>query len=100
MPDRRRDTAPGQHFALPVGTRPLCAYVQSLLGWGGMGEVYRARDFKLGRDVAIKILPAAFAADPDRLGRFSAKRRMLASLNHPHIARSTVRESTTAFTPS
>jgi eukaryotic-like serine/threonine-protein kinase len=51
-----------------------------------MGEVYRARDSKLGRDVAIKILPAAFAFDPDRLARFSREAQVLASLNHPHIA--------------
>ena len=50
-----------------------------------MGEVYRARDTKLGRDVAIKILPRAFTADPDRLARFEREARMLASLNHPHI---------------
>jgi serine/threonine protein kinase len=51
-----------------------------------MGEVYRARDTKLGRDVALKILPAAFALDPDRLARFKREAHMLASLNHPHIA--------------
>ena len=50
-----------------------------------MGEVYRARDTKLGRDVALKILPATFAADPDRLARFHREAQVLASLNHPHI---------------
>jgi|KBSSwiStaDraftv2_1062776.scaffolds.fasta_scaffold25196_2 Tol biopolymer transport system component len=56
------------------------------LGAGGMGEVYRARDTRLGRDVAIKILPRAFTADTDRLARFEREARVLASLNHPHIA--------------
>jgi Tol biopolymer transport system component len=55
------------------------------LGAGGMGEVYRARDTKLGREVAIKILPRAFTADPDRLARFEREARVLATLNHPHI---------------
>jgi len=59
--------------------------VQSLLGLGGMGEVYRARDAKLERDVAIKILPPAFMNDPDRLARFAREARMLASINHPGI---------------
>jgi serine/threonine protein kinase len=56
------------------------------LGAGGMGEVYRARDAKLGREVAIKILPELFAADPDRAARFEREAKTLASLNHPHIA--------------
>ena len=59
--------------------------VASRIGAGGMGEVYRARDARLGRDVAIKMLPPAFARDPDRLARFDREARMLASLNHPHI---------------
>ena len=59
--------------------------ILSLLGAGGMGEVYRARDTTLGRDVAIKILPSAFLADPERRARFEREARVLATLNHPHI---------------
>jgi Tol biopolymer transport system component len=67
--------------------RRIGAYqVQDLLGAGGMGEVYRARDTKLRRDVAIKILPRAFTSDPERLARFEREARMLAALNHPNIA--------------
>ena len=51
-----------------------------------MGEVYRARDTKLGREVALKILPAAFEADPDRVSRFAREARLLAAINHPNIA--------------
>ncbi|PYS09605.1 MAG: hypothetical protein DMG17_26625 [Acidobacteria bacterium] len=60
--------------------------IRSLVAKGGMGEVYCARDTKLGRDVALKILPSSFARDPDRLARFRREARLLASLNHPHIA--------------
>jgi serine/threonine protein kinase len=56
------------------------------LGKGGMGEVYRARDLKLGREVALKILSAAFTADAERVARFEREAQVLASLNHPHIA--------------
>ncbi len=59
--------------------------MQARIGAGGMGEVYRARDTKLGRDVAIKILPRAFTNDPERLARFEREARLLAALNHPHI---------------
>ena len=66
--------------------RRLGAYqLHERIGIGGMGEVYRARDTKLGRDVAIKILPHHFTSDPDRLARFEREARVLASLNHPHI---------------
>ena len=56
------------------------------LGAGGMGEVYRARDTRLGRDVAVKVLPASFAADAARMARFEREARLLASLNHSGIA--------------
>jgi Tol biopolymer transport system component len=70
---------------LTTDTRLGVYEVVSLLGVGGMGEVYRARDTKLGRDVAIKVLPSSFAADADRLARFEREARLLASLNHPNI---------------
>jgi serine/threonine-protein kinase len=60
--------------------------ILALLGAGGMGEVYRAKDTKLGRDVALKILPASFTIDPERVARFRREAQVLASLNHPHIA--------------
>src|ERR1700739_2829725 len=73
---------------MPVtaGTRIGPDEILAPLGKGGMGEVYRARDTKLDREVAIKILPAAFARDPERLARFQREARFLASLNHPNIA--------------
>jgi serine/threonine-protein kinase len=82
--------AAAQHLAADPGQsligRGLGIYqIQSLLGAGGMGEVYRARDTRLGRDVAIKILPRLFTNDADRLARFEREARLLASLNHPHI---------------
>src|SRR5712664_2633475 len=60
--------------------------ILTAIGAGGMGEVYQAHDTKLGRDVAIKVLPEAFAHDPERLSRFQREAKMLASLNHPNIA--------------
>ncbi len=71
---------------LAPGTRLGGYEIEAGLGAGGMGEVYRARDSRLGRDVAIKILPPEFTTDPDRLARFEREARVLASLNHPHIA--------------
>jgi eukaryotic-like serine/threonine-protein kinase len=60
--------------------------VRDKIGEGGMGQVYRAHDSKLGRDVALKVLPDLFAIDPDRLARFHREAQVLASLNHPNIA--------------
>src|SRR5688572_18187741 len=73
-------------MSLAPGFRIGSYEVVGLLGSGGMGEVYRARDRKLQRDVAIKILPDLFAADADRLARFQREAQVLASLNHPNIA--------------
>jgi len=72
-------------MGLSAGTRLGPYEIQAPLGAGGMGEVYRAWDTKLGRDVAIKILPEVFTSDPERLARFEREARMLAALNHPHI---------------
>ena len=67
--------------------RTLAHYeVLEKIGQGGMGVVYRARDHKLGRDVALKVLAASFAEDPERLARFEHEAKLLASLNHPHVA--------------
>src|SRR3954470_18998649 len=73
-------------MSLAAGVRLGVYEVVGLLGAGGMGEVYRARDTKLRREVALKILPPLFAADPDRRARFTREAHVLASLNHPHIA--------------
>src|SRR6202051_1088225 len=73
-------------MALTVGTKLGSYEVLAPIGAGGMGEVYQAHDTKLGRDVAIKVLPEAFAHDADRLSRFQREAKMLASLNHPNIA--------------
>ena len=69
-----------------TGRRLGTFQITALLGRGGMGEVYRAHDTRLGRDVAIKVLPPEFTADADRLARFEREARVVASLNHPHIA--------------
>src|SRR3990170_2907085 len=73
-------------MALAAGTRLGPFEILSPLGAGGMGEVYRATDTTLGRQVAIKVLPEAFAQDAERLARFEREAKTLASLNHPHIA--------------
>jgi serine/threonine-protein kinase len=81
-------TAPDNaaRLASMIGARLGPYHVLALLGAGGMGEVYRARDTRLGRDVAVKVLPQAFSADADRVSRFEREARVLASLNHPNIA--------------
>ncbi len=72
-------------MALSEGTKIGPYEVIGLIGQGGMGEVWRARDTKLDRDVALKVLPEAFTSDPDRLARFEREAKVLASLNHPNI---------------
>ena len=73
-------------MALSVGQTAGPYEIVAPLGAGGMGEVYRATDTRLGRDVALKLLPEAFASDPDRLARFEREAKLLASLYHPSIA--------------
>ena len=73
-------------MSLDIGSRLGHYDVTALIGEGGMGQVYQATDTKLNRQVALKILPEAFAADPDRLARFQREAQVLASLNHPNIA--------------
>src|SRR5206468_11618116 len=72
-------------MALAAGARLGPHEILSALGAGGMGEVYRARDLRLNRDVALKILPESFTHDPERLARFRREAQILAALNHPHI---------------
>src|SRR5688500_4740433 len=72
-------------MSLGAGTRLGPYQISSPIGSGGMGEVYRARDTRLGRDVAVKVLSAAMAGDPDRQARFEREARVVASLSHPHI---------------
>ena len=73
-------------MALASGTKLGPYEIAAPLGAGGMGEVYRARDTKLNRDVALKVLSESFTGDPDRLARFTREAHVLASLNHPNIA--------------
>src|SRR5213083_983978 len=73
-------------MAITIGTQLGCHEITALLGKGGMGEVYRARDTKLKREVAIKILPDEFSRDAERVSRFQREAEVLASLNHPNIA--------------
>ena len=71
---------------MQIGQKLGAYEVIAKLGEGGMGEVYRARDGRLDRDVALKVLPELFADDPERLARFTREAKTLAALNHPHIA--------------
>ena len=73
-------------MALSIGTKLGPYEILAAIGAGGMGEVYRARDAKLGRDVALKVLPEAFARDAERMARFQREAKVLASLNHPNIS--------------
>src|SRR3982750_2515227 len=79
--------AAGFHFRMPFnpGTRLGPYELRSLLGSGAMGDAYRARDTRLDRDVAIKVLPSIFARDPDRLARFEREARAVEAINHPNI---------------
>src|SRR5512135_2432010 len=72
-------------MALTSGTKLGPYEIQSPLGAGGMGEVYRARDTRLGRDVAVKVLPSHLSSDPDLRARFEREARAISSLQHPHI---------------
>src|SRR6516225_4888214 len=73
-------------MAITIGSQLGSYEITALLGKGGFGEVYRAKDKKLKREVAIKILPDEFSSNPDRLTRFQREAEVLASLNHPNIA--------------
>src|SRR5690242_20094844 len=73
-------------MSLSTGTRLGPYDILALLGAGGMGEVYRARDIRLKREVALKLLPETFSRDPERMARFQREAEVLASLNHPNIA--------------
>ena len=83
-------------MTLTTGTRFGAYEIATLIGAGGMGEVYRARDTRLNRDVALKIVPELFASDQDRLARFKRDAQLLASLNHPTSPPSTGSKRATA----
>src|SRR6516165_4792510 len=85
VPSSFLQSPPITSTTLMPGTKLGPYSISSLLGVGGMGEVYRAHDSKLGRDIALKVLPSKTAADPDRLKRFQREARAVAALNHPHI---------------
>ena len=73
-------------MALTLGSRLGSYEIVASIGAGGMGEVYRARDMRLDRTVALKVLPDLFTSDPERIARFEREAKVLASLNHPNIA--------------
>src|SRR5215510_9533917 len=77
---------PAHLHHIMIGTKLAHYEITSHLGSGGMGDVYQARDTRLGRSVAVKVLPDAFARDSERLSRFEREAKVLASLNHPNIA--------------
>ena len=79
-------------MALQIGQQLGSLEITALIGKGGMGEVYRARDTKLKREVAVKILPDEFSRDTDRVARFQREAEVLASLNHPNIAAFTLKK--------
>jgi eukaryotic-like serine/threonine-protein kinase len=85
-------------MGLTPGTRLGPYEIAGAIGAGGMGEVYRARDTKLDRDVAIKVLPESFAGDAERLARFTREAKTLAALNHPNIAQIYGIEESTGIT--
>ena len=88
-------------MSLTPGTRLGVYEITAQIGEGGMGQVFRARDTKLDRDVAIKVLPESFALDADRVARFTREAKTLASLNHPNIAASTAsKKSSRRHAPS
>ena len=85
-PEKARPENNPRRMTLTAGTRLGSFQIVSLIGAGGMGEVYRARDTQLDRDVALKVLPDALADDSERLHRFEREAKSLAALNHPNIA--------------
>jgi serine/threonine protein kinase len=87
-------------MSLTIGSRLGTYEIAALIGTGGMGEVYRARDTRLKREVALKVLPAGFSQDPDRLARFQREAELLEMLNHPNIAHIHGLEEQTAFARS
>src|SRR5215468_8944668 len=84
--ESNKDLQHSETEATMIGTKLAHYEINSHLGAGGMGDVYQATDSKLGRSVAVKFLPEAFARDSDRVARFEREARVLASLNHPNIA--------------